>query len=84
MPQKQSASSSKFFLDGIDRCIETHAHTHPREMDQKGKERASELGVLFTKEREFDLLRQSLRIMNGGNKKNLVQTKEKLLKSQKW
>lgn len=35
------------------------------------------------KEREFDLLRQSLRIMNGGNKKNLVQTKEKLWKSQK-
>ncbi|KAE9592369.1 hypothetical protein Lal_00028420 [Lupinus albus] len=30
------------------------------------------------KEREFDLLRQSLRIMNG--KKNSIQTKEKLLK----
>lgn len=31
------------------------------------------------KEREFDLLRQSLRIMNGKNSPN--QTKEKLLKS---
>ncbi|KAK4258311.1 hypothetical protein QN277_007770 [Acacia crassicarpa] len=35
------------------------------------------------KEREFDLLRQSLRIMNGGNKKNVVQTKEKLMKAMK-
>ncbi|KAG4983179.1 hypothetical protein AAZX31_10G124200 [Glycine max] len=33
----------------------------------------------YKKEREFDLLRQSLRIMNG--KKNSIQTKEKLLKS---
>ncbi|TKY53649.1 trichohyalin protein [Spatholobus suberectus] len=33
----------------------------------------------YKKEREFDLLRQSLRIMNG--KKNSIQMKEKLLKS---
>ncbi|XP_027366883.1 uncharacterized protein LOC113873103 [Abrus precatorius] len=33
----------------------------------------------YKKEREFDLLRQSLRIMNG--KKNSIQTKEKLLKT---
>ncbi|KAL2325963.1 hypothetical protein Fmac_025021 [Flemingia macrophylla] len=33
----------------------------------------------YKKEREFDLLRQSLRIMNG--KKNLIQTREKLLKT---
>jgi hypothetical protein len=32
----------------------------------------------YKKEREFDLFRQSLRIMNG--KKNSIQTKEKHLK----
>lgn len=34
----------------------------------------------YKKEREFDLLRQSLRIMNGKNK-NSIQTKEKYFKS---
>ena len=33
----------------------------------------------YKKEREFDLLRQSLRIMNG--KKSSIHTKEKLMKS---